>query len=217
MQEQKIHMPVPEMKPIPKVFRQNIMRICIFATLFQPLYFPVFVYNRRKALKEGGFLPRYLFHILLPIIGVSINMVMFGLFYLFTVQSLIPEQRTFANIMAIVESDHSVWFIASQISLIVALLCFVIVIIDMTASMSEVLKRLKVRFPQYLHNAPYIFAGVSFLYTLSEVMLIQGASDQAMVFVVMMQILFVISLILVHMYITNVYMLMRALQIKKES
>lgn len=209
-----------EIKPIPKVFRRNILLICIFTTLFQPLYFPFFLYARRKALQDEMKFPRYWFQLILPIIGVAVSIVTFGVFYIVEtvpkIRLLNSGELSFENVTLALDYHHSIFGIMSQIGYIVALLCFVVAVIDMLAMMYDMLTRLKIKFPKYVHYTPHVFTGVGFLYILSEVMMLSYPADSMLPsFFILVQIIFVVSVVLVHMYIVNVYMVMRAVHIKK--
>lgn len=220
MQENQIRMPLSETSKMPRVFRQNVLFICVFTVIFQSLYFPFFFIRRRHALQQICTLPRYLFHIILMIVGVVLPIVGTGSFSFYTAlkTGTLNQERTLSQILSMMEEYDATFRMLHHLGYIIALLCFIFVLVDLLVLLSDVLRRLKLRFPKFLQYTPYIFIGVAFFHVVIAVLAIQYRLDDiALSWFVITQMLLGVALVMTHMYITNIYVLIRAFQVKKES
>lgn len=222
MNKNRIKIPSSEVMKLPKIFRQNIFQICIFSLFFQTLYYPVFLYKRRKTMQDICKMPRYKFHYILPFIGLGVQIVIKLVISTIVSREISSEQLITANsqidfseLIRIVTLKYDRFVMIDHLGYIFALLCFAVAMIDLLVVVSELLKNLRVQFPKMIHYTPYVFTIVSFGYIIISTLSMQNRV-YAPTFNLVLETLFIVSLILAHMYLMNTYMLLRTVQIKKE-
>lgn len=224
MKEKRVRMPISKSIQISKVFRQNILFIGLFSALFTVFYYPIFLFRRRKALREVNAFPRYWFQSIFPFVALGIGFITQCVVYLgVSARVLLPvkEQVELGQISMdqlatkILQDYGGVLNMTSRIITVGILLCFVIATVDMLVVVSERLQGMRVRFPKVIHHTPYVFTISAFLYIIVEALQMSGYRDMS-VLLMIVQVVFIVSLMLVHLYLMNVYVLFQTIQMKKE-
>lgn len=220
MIDKNIQFPVSKKTQIARVFRQKAYWIAFLSVFFTHIYYPFFLYRRRKALKEVVSISRYYFHVLFPLIvmGVSV-LISFGITLYFCLIELsmhmteidsgkMTTQMLLENLLG-----NNVLNTSLRILNIIALLSFIGAMIDILVLLSEKLQKIRVHFPKFLHYTPIFFTISAFVYALASAVAL-NPSKEAQTLLMMSQIIFIVSLISVHLYLKNSYILFRTFQIE---
>lgn len=224
MSEKRLRMPIPNLNEMNKAFRQNIFVITLLSTLFGVWYYAVFMYQRRKALQEVIQLPRYKTHVTVPFVGLGLIVVVNLLMAVFiSTQEILPNYKLALSdleaygqlVDGIVAKYGTMFEFIVHVAYMIALLCFIMVAVDIFVLLLEKLKKLNIQFPKVIQYAPYIFTGVAFLYVFAETLLYNRSDQGAGAILLITHVLFISSVILFHVYMMNVYILFRTLLTQK--
>lgn len=201
---------------IPRVFRQNVLLIFIFSMVISVLYYPFFLFNRSKHLTRLQNVKRKYFYLITPFIGVAAMFIVSTVLVVMVANKENVSLADFSSVKTLVDvvssGKYPVYAIANQVVRIFALLCFVVPLSDLLIQLSEKMKKIRAAFPKLIANTPAIFTIVGLLYVFAEVIRIRGVAHFSGVYILMKSI-FVVAVVLSHIYLANVYLLFTAIKL----
>lgn len=201
---------------VPRVFRQNVLLIFIFSMVISVLYYPFFLFNRSKQIGKIIKLKRKCFYLITPFIGILAMFVVSSVLIVVISRKeniSLEELSTVSTLLDVTSSGkYSFYGIATQVSRIFALLCFIIPLSDLLIQLSEKMKQVRTGLPKVVANTPTIFTITGLCYTLLQVTKINAPAHLTGVYV-LANAIFVTIIVLSHIYLVNVYVLFAAIKL----
>lgn len=201
---------------LPRVFRQNILFIFMGSMLISVFYYPFFLFNRGKYLIRLQNMKRKYLNLIMPFIGLITMFIVSAILVVVISRKENVQLDEISSVRHLVDvvsnGKYPFYTVANQVARIFALLCFVVPLSDLLIQLSEKMKNVKAILPKIIANTPAIFTIVGLLYVLSEVLQIEKIAHVTGMSIVM-ETIFVTSIVLSHIYIVNVYVLFTAIKL----